>query len=481
VKRSALGGLLLLLVAGPLRAELTPSATSSDALFYWLAAGLSRPRIQRLTSERGLACRVSAQSTSALKKAGADASLIQSLGRKPAATPVCNTSTPAAQVAALVHDRQFDAAEDKVRALLHDDSGNPLLHFVLGTILREQSRTDEALDSFTESSRLMPGFPETHGQLSYLFYRLDDAANALAEARTALSMDPKNAEAYRFLGLALYAAGHYDAALHAFEESLLREPDSADVYFDMGITHRDQGDLQRAAIAYHHALSLRPDFWQAHSNLGVVLHDQGKMDDAIAEYRAAKRLRPEEGSIRNNLGNTLCDKEDFDAAVAEFQELYRQNPEWDGGHNCLARAYMSKRDYPSAIRELQAAIRTNPAGAAEHRVLGQALLLSGRDEEAVDALRKAVALNPDSALAHHYLGTAFVNTQELPEAEKEFRQAVQLEGSAENHYSLAACLVALNRYDEALGELEIASRMDPSQALYRARMQEVVRLITSSK
>src|ERR1035441_6158480 len=104
----------------------------------------------------------------------------------------------------------------------------------------------EALDEFTESSRLMPGFPETHSQLSYLFYRDDDSEAALAEARTALSMDPANAEAYRYLGLALYAGGHYDAALHAFDEALGREPEgslaNADVYFDMGITHRDQGD-----------------------------------------------------------------------------------------------------------------------------------------------------------------------------------------------------------------------------------------------
>jgi protein O-GlcNAc transferase len=481
VKRSVLCGLVLLLVAGSLRAEQAPSETSPATLFYWLAAGISSPRIQRLTAERRLACHLTPQYTAALKKAGADVSLIQGLGRKSTATAACSSSTSAAHVAALAHGRQFDAAEDKVRALLRDDAGSPLLYFVLGTILREQDRPDDAVDAFTESSRLMPGFPETHAQLSYLFYRLDDSANALAEARTALSMDPKNAEAYRYLGLALHAEGHYDAALHAYQESLQREQDSPDVYFDMGITLRDQGDLRRAAAAYRHALSLRPDFWQAHSNLGVVLHDQGRLDDSVAEYRAAKRLRPAEASIRNNLGNTLCDKQDFDGAIVEFQELYRQNPEWDGGHNCLARAYMSKRDYHSAIRELRAAIRINPAGAAEHRVLGQALLLTGRDEEAVDVLRKAVVLNPDSALAHHYLGTALVNIQQLAEAEPEFRRALQLEASAENHYALAACLVALNRYDEALGELEIASRMDPGQDLYRARMQEVVRLITSSK
>jgi tetratricopeptide (TPR) repeat protein len=496
VKRYVLRWLLLLLVAGSLRAEQVPSTPASDAIFLWLAGGISSARIQRLAHTRDeartLSCPSTSQCTRALQNAGADAGLIQSLarqspdrspGRKPAASAAC--SSPAAQVAALVHDKNFNAAEDKIRILLPDQGDKAALYFVLGTVLRRQDRFDEALDAFTESSRLMPGFPETHSQLSYLFYRTDDAEDALAEARTALSMDPANAEAYRYLGLALYANGHYDAALHAFDEALAREPvgslANADVHFDMGIAYRDQGDLRRAAIAYRHALSLRPDFWEAHSNLGVVLHDQGKLDEAIAEYRFAKRLKPDEASVRNNLGNTLCDKEDFESAIAEFTDLYRQSPEWEGGHNCLARAYMSKRDFPSAIRELQAAIAANPAGAAEHRVLGQALLLSGRDQEAVDVLRKAVALNPESALAHHYLGTALVNTQQLAEAEKEFREAIRLEPSAQNHYSLAACLMALNHYEEALGELEIASRMDPSQSLYRARMQEVVRLITTSK
>jgi len=536
VKRCILRWLLLLLTAGSLQAQQTPPASASGAIFLWLAGGISSARIERLLQIQNaqtldatgsfscpMTSQCSQQCTRALQKAGADSDLIQSLlhqgpvrqsrdrnlPQKSAACVTCAYSSPAAEIAALVHDKNFETAEEKIRALLRDHADNratnnasvnvnndvnnvgnngtnkALLQFVLGTILRREGRFDDALDAFTESSSLMPGFPETHNQLSYLFYRTDDADDALAEARTALSMDPANAEAYRYLGLALYADGHYDAALHAFDEALAREPESslanADVYFDMGITHRDQGDLRRAAIAYRHALGLRPDFWEAHSNLGVVLHDQGKLDEAIAEYRLAKRLKPDEASVRNNLGNTLCDKEDFDSAIAEFNDLYRQSPEWEGGHNCLARAYMSKRDYPSAIRELQAAIVANPAGAAEHRVLGQALLLSGKDREAVEVLRQAVTLNPESSLAHHYLGTAFVNTQQLAQAEKEFREALRLEPSAENHYSLAACLMALNHYEEALGELEIASRMDPTQTLYRARMQEIVRLITSTK
>ena len=41
----------------------------------------------------------------------------------------------------------------------------------------------------------MPGLSDTHSRLAYLFYPSDDADNAIAEARTALSIDAKNAEA----------------------------------------------------------------------------------------------------------------------------------------------------------------------------------------------------------------------------------------------------------------------------------------------
>ena len=480
VKRCVLGWLFLAL-AGISSAEQAPAKIPSDTIFWWQAAGISVARLKRLTQDVSPACRVITPCSRVFDKPENNTTAKSALPRKSASTAGCVCSSPAAQVAALVRDKKYAGAEEKVRAILRDDPGNGWAQFVLGTILRQQNRFEEAFDVFTESAKLMPSFPETHSQLSYLFYRDDDSDNAIAEARTALSMDPKNAEAYRYLGLALYSAGHYDAALNAFEQSLVREPANADVYYDMGITLRDQGDLRRAAIAYRHALSLRPDFWEAHSNLGVVLHDQGRLEDAITEYRAAKRLNPDDASVRNNLANTYCDQNQFDSAVAEFQELSRNSPEWDGGHNCLARAYMAKHDYRSAIRELEAAIRANPTGAAEHRVMGQALLLLGKDQEAVSVLRKAVSLNPDSAIAHHYLGTAFVNVQQLTDAEKEFREALRLDKSAQNHYSLAACLVALNHYEEALGELEIAARMDPSQDLYRARMQEVVKLITATK
>jgi tetratricopeptide (TPR) repeat protein len=92
-------------------------------------------------------------------------------------------------------------------------------------------------------------------------------------------------------------------------------------------------------------------------------------------------------------------------------------------------------------------------------------------------LRIAVALDPNSSLAHHYLGTALYNAEDYAAAATEFRRSLQLQPNASNHYFLAACLIGLNNYDEALAELEVAAKLEPQQDLYRTRKQELLKLI----
>jgi tetratricopeptide (TPR) repeat protein len=75
------------------------------------------------------------------------------------------------------------------------------------------------------------------------------------------------------------------------------------------------------------------------------------------------------------------------------------------------------------------------------------------------------------------LGTLLFEKQQLHAAEKEFREALRVNASADNHYSLAACLMSLDRYQEALTELETASRLDPERAIYRARREELLKLM----
>lgn len=491
MKRKGLSVFLFLLSVALAAHSSESQPVSCSQLMVWLTAGVSSNRLVRFIQERGIASVPGKEQIRQLESAGADANLLHALtslkttNLKPSAAAGSSISATATseippvlvQAAADARAERFHEAELALRQALSADPENAALHFALGTMLRQQELWDDAIDEITRSAQLMPDFPENHGSLAYIFYRLDDPSDSIAEARTALSMDPQNAEAYQFLGLALFSNGQYDAAVHAFIESLGRDASNPDTYYDLGITLHAAGNLPAAIAAYRQAIHLNPAFWQAYSNLALILHEQSKLDEAIAEYREAKRLAPEEASVRNNLGNTYCDKGDYDAAMRELSELYRQHPEWEQGHTCLARAYMSKKDYGSAISELELAVRQNPTGSAEHRVLGEALMMEDKLEEGVHELRLAVALNPDSEAAHSVLGTALFRQHQLRGAEKEFREALRVNASPDNHYALAACLMTMDRYEEALTELETAARLDPERKLYRARRDELLKLM----
>jgi tetratricopeptide (TPR) repeat protein len=450
----------------------------------WLISGVPSTRVVRIVQERGILQAPGKNDLHNLEAAGADPVLLRAVGRPhesaTSSSPKSTIPVFLLQAALDARSQRFHQAESALRRNLGGDPKNAALHFALGAMLREQERWDEAFNEFTLAAELMPDFPENHSNLAYIFYRVDDGPNAIAEARTALSMDPQNAEAYRFLGLALYSTGQYGASTHAFVESLAREAANPDTYYDLGITLHADGKLDNAIAAYRQAIHLQPAHWQAHANLAMILHEQSKLDEAIAEYREARRLAPQEASVRNNLGNTYCDKGDFDAAIEELRELYRQHPEWQEGHSCLAQAYLSKKDLSGAINQLQLAVRLNPRSSPEHRVLGETLLLNDRVEEGVRELQTAVALDPDADVSHRALGSAFFQQRRLPAAEKEFREALRLHPSPENHYALAACLMTMDRYQEALAELETAAQLDPDRQLYRARRDELLKLIGES-
>jgi tetratricopeptide (TPR) repeat protein len=471
--------LVSLAAAGSVRPS---SAAPVDAtqIAAWLTGGISSARLARIVQSNGVAQTFTPEQLRQIEAAGAEKNLIQELtAQAKSDTSSAAGSIPDALLKATDAARQqrWHEAELLLRKTVLDDPQNAAFHYALSAMLRQQEQWDDAFDEMTASARLMPDLPENHSSFAYIFYRLDDGPNAIAEARTALSMDPQNSEAYQYLGLALYSNGQYRAAIHAYAESLVRDPANADTYYDMGIALHADGNVYAAKAAYNHAIQLRPAFWEAHSNLALTLHEEGKLTEALAEYREALRIAPHEPSVRNNLANTYCDLGDYDSASTELHELYREQPEWQQGHSCMASAYMAQKNYSAAVSELQLAVVQNPTGSAEHRRLGQALLLDNKSAEALREFRLAVSLNPDSDVAHHFLGTALFQQGQVHTAEKEFREALRLNASADNHYALAACLMTMDRYEEALSELDLAYRLAPDHQLYRARREELIKLM----
>jgi tetratricopeptide (TPR) repeat protein len=97
--------------------------------------------------------------------------------------------------------------------------------------------------------------------------------------------------------------------------------------------------------------------------------------------------------------------------------------------------------------------------------MGKELAHRGNLADALEALRKALELCPQQLETHVEIGLIHLERGAPQAAVQAFEQAKQLGAPSQRlHKALADALIALERYDEALPELESALRLEPDVA-----------------
>jgi adenylate cyclase len=133
--------------------------------------------------------------------------------------------------------------------------------------------------------------------------------------------------------------------------------------------------------------------------------------------------------------------------------------------------------YTESLGYFEEAIRLDPRFALAYAHLANALLLLAGERIALkdayprakELARRALELDPNSAEAHTARGNlALQIDQNWPVAEAEFQTALSLNPSdATAHYWYAVLLKSLQRFDEAIRELETVLELDPLWELPR--------------
>src|SRR5438874_7692167 len=143
--------------------------------------------IQRRGNDISLAAR------DQLRSAGASKNVLQEIVSGRHATNV-TCPTPLIRASELTRHKQYADASELIAAALETDPHNGALHFALGFTRQQQGDWDSAFDEYSASKEAEPDFGPVHDRLALVFYNGDDGDNAIAEARTGLSIDFEDAE-----------------------------------------------------------------------------------------------------------------------------------------------------------------------------------------------------------------------------------------------------------------------------------------------
>jgi len=301
---------------------------------------------------------------------------------------------------------------------------------ILGSLLAEEHKLDEAMEYYRTALRYQPTFPETHF----------------------------------FMGNALDEQGRLDEALVEYQKALWFKPTQEQTHIFMGIALAKQKKYDEAIAHYNAALELNPDSAVAQNNLGRILHTQGRLDEAVEHYNAALEIDPKLALAHNNFGILLLQKGNLTEGTVQLREAMRLNPTNSETQLNLAFALNQQQQWPEAAELFSKIVRGNPPDSKTHYEFAVALFHLHKTREAMSQYASALLIQPDfpdalDGLAWILATDANPDFRNGIEAVKMSERACKLTGGQDpvKLKTLAAAYAETSRFEDAINILRIAT------------------------
>ncbi len=227
----------------------------------------------------------------------------------------------------LDHDVWAAAASNFEKSIQAQDS-NDQAHLLLGLAYRKLRRTAQAEEEFARAAALNPR-SDVNAYFAGQQLLIDEKYElALPHLYRAVELNPRNASAYRGLGMAQVHLGNYGLAESYYRKAVdaLGASDKAepapllDLAFILLMGH-DPSKVQEALKLAERAVKIQPDAGEGHYLVGKALMKMGRVREAVPELEIAARRNPEDSKAHFQLALAYDQLGEKAKAAAERQAL----------------------------------------------------------------------------------------------------------------------------------------------------------------
>jgi tetratricopeptide (TPR) repeat protein len=227
---------------------------------------------------------------------------------------------------------------------------------ICGDRLIEKGKTAEAIAEFKRALILDPANINLRNSLGVCYGLQGEFDNALIELHTAVSLDPTEIMAVYNLGLIYALKGDRIKALEFFLQAGSLNNRVFEVQFQTGKLYLEMGEPQPAKNYLEQASQLEAEAAPVHRYLGECYAAMGRTADAISAYKKAVQRNPADAASLSALGCLFDAKaESPDIAMMFCQESVKLAPQNGLFRYRLGQLHLKQNRRADALREFKKA------------------------------------------------------------------------------------------------------------------------------
>ena len=286
-------------------------------------------------------------------------------------------------------------AEAATRSYLQAHADSAEAHFLLGFILFREVQGKWRETGKDEAEALLYNTGDLSGPL--VAYRDAKAKESLAEFTTGAKYHVPSAFDLKIVALDYLLLKDNNDADHWLTRSLQADPRDAQAWYYLGRTKYGKGQFLEAIEAFAQCLKLEPRNIKAETNVGLSYEALERSDEAAQAFQNAITWQTE-GSAKDpepfiELGHLYVNQNQPERAVPYLSHSIAIYPNISKAHEELGKAYSLLKRFPEAQAELEKAIELTPLAPNLHCLLAPVYRKQGFDEKAKAESDRCAALS----------------------------------------------------------------------------------------
>ena len=218
-------------------------------------------------------------------------------------------------------------AEDLTKNLIKNNPKIVFLYNLLGLILVDQQKNDEAMKFYEEGIKIDPNFSRIYNNIGFLLFKEKTKENIKKAEffyKKAISLDKNLPEAHNNLGSLYDFTDKFEDAIECYKNAIKINPNFSYAHHNLGTTYVSLGNFNEAKIHFNESIKLNPNFIDTHQSLSRIT----KYTKDNEHFKQLKKIY-ENININDNdkkttigfaLGKAYEDINDFKKAFFHYNE-----------------------------------------------------------------------------------------------------------------------------------------------------------------